>query len=137
MRGSILSLAAAAGRLADDLQLLDAAVQDGQKVLQSLAGVAGQEAGGGESTRSSQLLVQLLPLLLGQQVRFVQHQQNPVWRRGADQRRGSSLFHKDFVLFYISVFKLLPSRAEVSSTVQMEKQSHFQTVERSSTMDPE
>lgn len=68
----------AAGRLADNLQTLDAAVQHSQKVLQSLAGVTGEETNGRESGRTSQLPVQLLPLLLGQQVRFIQHQQNPV-----------------------------------------------------------
>lgn len=59
-------------------QSLDAVVQHGQKVLQALAGVTGEQTDRRESRRSPKLLDQLLPLLLRQQVRFIQYQQNPV-----------------------------------------------------------
>lgn len=95
-----LTLCYLLGRLADNLQSLDAAVQHSQKVLQSLAGVTGEETNGRESGRTSQLPVQLLPLLLGQQVRFIQHQQNPVWRRDTDQWHDPCLLRSENYFFW-------------------------------------
>lgn len=101
-----LTLCYLLGRLADNSQSLDAAVQHSQKVLQSLAGVTGEETNGRESGRTSQLPVQLLPLLLGQQVRFIQHQQNPVWRRDAAESHDPCLLRSENFFFLMEWKKL-------------------------------
>ena len=62
-------------------QSLDTAVQHCEEVLQSFISVARDQRNRRESRDPSQLSGQLLPLLLRQQVRFIQHQETPVCRR--------------------------------------------------------
>lgn len=59
-------------------QSLDTAVQHCEEVLQSFITVARDQTNRRESRDPSQLPVQLVPLLLRQQVSFIQHQEKPV-----------------------------------------------------------
>lgn len=62
-------------------QSLDTAVQNCEEVLQSFSSVARDQTNRRESRSLSQLPDQLLPLLLRQQVSFIQHQEKPVRRK--------------------------------------------------------
>lgn len=76
-------------------QILDTAVQHCEEVLQSFISVTRDQTSGRESRDLSQLSIQLLPLLLRQQVSFIQHQDIPVCTKycGEKGRRDVDQYH--------------------------------------------
>lgn len=61
-----------------DSQISDSAVQRCQEILQAFSSETGDQANRRESRDPSQLPVQVLPLILRQQVGFIQDQENSV-----------------------------------------------------------
>lgn len=68
-------------------QSLDTAVQHCEEVLQSVIRVARDQTNWRESRDPHQLPIQLQPLLLRQQVSFIQHQEKPVCRKYCGKNR--------------------------------------------------
>lgn len=86
-----------------DSQVSDSAVQRCQEVLQAFSSVTGDQTNRREPRDPSQLPVQVLPLILRQQVGFIQHQEDSVC--GNEDRNTSGTVRKRVCL------QILPTSA--------------------------